>query len=73
MPDRKKVLKAAAIAAVIIVPVLAAAVYFWPKDIFIYIYGKDDPVAYAITLDGDRVIEGSLKSAGKTAAWSARR
>ena len=52
-------LSAAAIAAVIIIPTLAAAYYFWPKDIFIYIYGKDYPVAYAITLDGERVIEGS--------------
>ena len=65
MRDRKKVLKAAAIAAVIIVPVLAAAVYFWPKDIFFYIYGKDDPVAFAITLDGERVIEGSWNGTGR--------
>jgi hypothetical protein len=59
LADRKKVLKAAVVAAVILVPVAAAAWYFWPRDISIYVYGKGYPVTYAIFLEGERVVEGS--------------
>jgi len=65
LPDRKKVLKAAAIAAVIIIPTLAAAYYFWPKDIIIYIYARSEPVSYTVTLNGGKVIEGTWAGTGR--------
>jgi hypothetical protein len=71
LPDRKKVLKAAALAAVILVPTIVAAGYYMPKDIIIYIYARAEPVSYAVTLNGEKVIEGTWVGTGRNFSGSA--
>jgi hypothetical protein len=64
LADRKKMLKAAAIAAVVIVPIVAAAWYFWPKDVLIYVFAEKDPYSFEVTVNGDMAIRGAWEGNG---------
>jgi hypothetical protein len=66
MADRKKVLKAAVVAAVILVPVAAAVWYYWPKEILFYVFAEKDPYSFVVTLNGDEVISGVWAGNGNT-------
>ena len=55
--DRKKLRRAVLIAALISVPCIAAGYYYFPRDIFVYVYNTQSNGPIVVKLNGETVID----------------